>query len=204
MVAYGHGDPSKMLISLFSDASMCHQKRVGGWAAWLKSDRGAMRLGAPFMVRVADTTIAEAMAVVNALSRGIRDGIILPGDVVLVQTDNNAVMGVLLGTAPRKINLEVRKRRKMSWSDLRRDVAERNQEILEIAGVFSGLTSSGSITVRWRHVKGHKGNIDPRSAVNSYCDKVARDHMRTARRMEVPTMSERSAKRGMDVKGLAA
>lgn len=193
-----------MLISLFSDASMCHQKQVGGWAAWLKSDRGSMRLGAPFSVKVADTTIAEAMAVVNALSCGLRDGIILSGDVVLVQTDNNSVMGVLLGTSPRKITRESRRRRKMSWSDLRRDVAERNLEIGEISAAFSRLTSSRSVTVRWRHVKGHMGNIDPRSAVNSYCDKIARDHMRAARRMDVPSMSERAMAKEARSEKLAA
>jgi ribonuclease HI len=193
-----------MLISLFSDASMCHQKQVGGWAAWLKSIRGAMRLGGPFSVKVADTTIAEAMAVVNALSRGLRDGIILPGDIVLVQTDNNAVMGVLLGTSPRRVTKEIRRRRKMSWSELHRDAAERNLEICEIAAAFSRLTTSRSVAIRWRHVKGHMGTVDPRSAVNSYCDKVAREHMRSARRMNVPSMSERAEAKRLDADGVAA
>jgi ribonuclease HI len=184
-----------MLITLFSDASLCHQSRVGGWAAWLKSDRGAMRLGAPFAVKVSDTSLAEAMAVVNALSCGIRDGLILEQDVVLVQTDNNAVMTILDGTARRRATPTAKRRRKLSWSELRNDVRERNGEIEAIAAVYARLVASRALVIRWRHVKGHRGTIDARSAVNTYCDKVAKDHMRTARKRFVPTMAERAAAR---------
>lgn len=182
-----------MLISLFSDASMCHKQRVGGWAAWLKCDRGAMRLGAPFAVKVADTSLAEAMAVVNALSCGIRDGLILSGDVVLVQTDNNAVMSILDGSAHRRATPNAKRRRKISWSQLRRDVHERNIEIDAISGAYARLVTSSRLLIRWRHVKGHRGEIDARSAVNTYCDKIAKDHMRTARKRQIPTIAERAA-----------
>lgn len=182
-----------MLITLFSDASMCHDRRVGGWAAWLKSDRGSMRLGAPFSVKVSDTTLAEAMAVVNALVCGVRDGLILEADCVLVQTDNDAVMSVLLGTARRKATPSAKRRRKLSWSQLRRDVSERNAEIDAVATAFARVVSARSLVVRWRHVKGHRGTMDARSAVNTYCDRVAKEHMRTARRHDVPTIAERAA-----------
>jgi ribonuclease HI len=181
-----------MLISLFSDASICHEKRVGGWAAWMKCNRGAMRTGAAFGVSIGDTTMAEAMAVVNGLTCGVRDGIILPGDEVLVQTDNDAVMGILTGTALRKVTRVSKKRRKLSWAELKEDVAERNREILFISRTFLSLIDGSGIEVRWRHVKGHKGTKDPRSAVNTFCDKVAKGHMRAARGRRLPSMAERN------------
>lgn len=188
-----------MLISLFCDASMCHQRRVGGWAAWLKSNRGALRTGAPFLIRVNDTSLAEAMAVVNGLTCGLRNGLILEDDVVLVQTDNDSVMSILTGTAKRKATLAVKKRRGLSWSELRRDVRERNEEIQAVALAFSNITGTRRITVRWRHVKGHRGTEDRRSAVNTFCDKVAKEHMRTARTRTVPSLAEVTAARIIDM-----
>ncbi|RYY06507.1 MAG: hypothetical protein EON55_23180, partial [Alphaproteobacteria bacterium] len=67
-----------MLITLFSDVSMCERRNVGGWAAWLRCDRHRYpyRTGGAFAVRVNDTAMAESMAVVNALASAIREGFI--------------------------------------------------------------------------------------------------------------------------------
>lgn len=179
-----------MLISLFSDASLCHDQHVGGWAAWLKSDRGGTRAGAAFGIRVRDTSLAEAMAVVNGLTMGVRTGVIHDGDVVLVQTDNNAVMSVLTGTARRQATPAVKKRRKMSWRRLKREVRDSNIEIDAISSAFSRIVEANGIEIRWRHVKGHSGIVDARSAVNRYCDKVAKQHMRLARGRSIPTYAQ--------------
>jgi ribonuclease HI len=181
-----------MLVTLFSDASMCHHRMVGGWAAWLKCNRGTMRAGAPFSVRVRDTAMAEAMAVVNGMAIGLRDGLVLDGDEILVQTDNDSVMSVLLGTAVRRTRTELKRRRGRSRSQIKRDVAVRNDEIRAVASVFSRMTSTRDLTIRWRHVKGHRGKEDARSAVNTYCDVTARDHMRAARRRtDLKSVSDR-------------
>ena len=182
-----------MLITLFSDASVCHDHRVGGWAAWIKSDRGGLRLGGRFGVRVHDVTLAEAMAVVNGLHSGARDGAILPGDEVLVQTDNDAVMSVLLGQARRRASKAAKTRRRLSWKELKRDVRERNAEIDAIAAGYSRIVDGLDLAVRWRHVKGHRAVEDRRAAVNTHCDRVARGHMVAARSTQPPTMSEREA-----------
>lgn len=198
-----------MLITLFSDASMCEKRKVGGWAAWLRCDRRRYphRTGAPFTVRVNDTAMAESMAVVNALASGIAQGFVEPEDVVLIQTDNNSVMGVLEGTVIRRMSKAVRKRKGLTQAQAKRIVRERNAEIGMVSAMFLSYVARHSLTIRWRHVKGHRGNIDRRSAVNTYCDQQARAHMRTARGRSVPTLSEAMAARGMvspDVAGHAA
>lgn len=172
-----------MLITLFSDASMCEKHRVGGWAAWLKCDRHRypFRAGAPFSVRVNDTAMAESMAVVNALAAALKVGFIEAEDVVLVQTDNNSVMGVLEGTVRRRMSKTTRLRKGLSRSQAKAILKERNSEIEIVSAMFLGLVERHGLVIRWRHVKGHRGNIDRRSAVNTYCDKQARIHMRSAR-----------------------
>lgn len=174
-----------MLISLFSDASLCHIKRVGGWAAWLKSDRGATRTGGHFRTTINDTTIAEAMAVVNGMAAGISIGLICHHDTLLIQTDNNGVMGVLNGTAQRRITAAVRRRRGISWSQLRRDARYHNAEIELVAQKFQQFVELYQIRVLWRHVKGHQKSHDKRSAVNNFCDETARFHMKQARKKKI-------------------
>lgn len=180
-----------MLVTLFSDASLCSGTKVGGWAAWLKTSRApaAYRVGAAFVVQVDDITIAESMAVVNALAYGTRDGIIHRGDEVLVQTDNNNVMGVLTGTTKRKKPSRRRRLKKgLSSSQARNLTHRRNREIKIIARTFRELVGRHDLHVRWRHVKAHRGKVDRRAAVNSFCDETARRHMRLARGKEFPTL----------------
>jgi ribonuclease HI len=177
---------------------MCERQKVGGWAAWLKCSRRTEphRAGAPFSVRVKDTAMAESMAVVNALSSAIRTGFVEAGDEILIQTDNDSVMGVLEGTAVRTMSKAARIRKGLTKRQGKRVVAERNAEIAMVSAAFLSMTASCALRIRWRHVKGHRGAVDPRSAVNSYCDRTARAHMRAARGMQVPTMMERHASRG--------
>lgn len=92
-----------MLVTLFSDASICANTGIAGWAAWAKCDRGTVRGDGAFRRTTMDSAVAEAMAVVNGLVIADRRGLVHEGDAILVQTDNNAVMPVLEGTARRGI-----------------------------------------------------------------------------------------------------
>lgn len=152
-----------MLITLFSDASLCPHTRKGGWAGWLKSEGRTVRGGGAFKRPLNDTSIAEAMAVVNALHLGARRGLIATGATVLVQTDNDSIASVLQGTAKRRITATA-------------------AVVEDVARAFHTLVTGMEITIRWRHVKAHRGTVDRRSAVNDYCDEQAREHMRQARK----------------------
>lgn len=171
-----------MLVTLFSDASLCPDTRCGGWAAWVKCDRGTCRGEGPFRFQTIDTSIAEAMAVINGLYIAIRDEIIRTDDIVLVQTDSNSVMGILRGETRRRVTEQIRMRRRTTYRALRKDVQERNELIDMISGMFLKFMEDHKIKVVWRHVKGHKGLEDRRSAVNTDCDARARQGMLSARR----------------------
>src|SRR5690606_28492994 len=112
-----------MIVSVFSDASICTRKRVGGWGAWLKSDRGSIRTGGFFKHQISDITIAEAMAAINGLVAGLRAQLIHSGDRIILQTDNNSVQGILLGQTKRKATAKTKRRRNIPWKQLRREIA---------------------------------------------------------------------------------
>ena len=180
-----------MLVTLFSDASLCSDTKVGGWAAWLKTSRSpsAYRAGGSFIVQIDDITLAESMAVVNALASGLRSGVIQTCDEVLVQTDNNNVMGVLNGTTKRKKPSRRRRLKKgLSSSQARNLKYRRNREIKIISRAFLGIVQRHDLSIRWRHVKAHRGKVDRRAAVNTFCDETARAHMRKVRGKDLPTL----------------
>jgi len=155
---------------------------TSAWAAWAKCDRGATRGDGPLKCTLDDSAIIEAMAVVNGLVIAQRARLIEPGDTVLIQTDNNAVMDVLEGTAKRRASARKKNRRGMSWKELRADTKRRNDAIREVAAYYRKLIEGAGINVLWRHCRGHMGVETKRAAVNTNCDTRAKARMKEARR----------------------
>jgi len=170
-----------MNVTLFSDASLCSHTGKGGWAAWLKSDEGTVRGGGSFRHLTIDTGVAEAMAAVNGLHLGLRQGLIRRGCRLLIQTDNNSVWQILENHIRRKVTGRSLRRENADPAAIERDVDHRNMLIDLVVARFADLVSRFELEVRWRHVKGHRGKTDARSAVNTYCDQIARAHMELAR-----------------------
>lgn len=170
-----------MLVTLFSDASICPDTGCVGWAAWAKCDRGTARGEGVLKRLTIDSSVAEAMAAVNAIAIARQGGLIESGDRVLLQTDSNSVMDVLKGRARRGIRRADRDRTDISFEQLHSEVLRRNEEIDEISRTYARIVNEMNVTVLWRHCKGHRGLEDRRAAVNSDCDERAREHMRKAR-----------------------
>lgn len=173
-----------MLVTLFSDASICPITGCVGWASWAKCDRGTARGDGVLKRLTIDSAVAEAMAVVNGMAVAINRELIETGDAILVQTDNNSVMDVLRGTARRYIRRADRHRGDISQEELHHEILRRNEEIDEIASTYADMVERMQVTVVWRHCKGHRGLEDRRAAVNSSCDERARERMKEARRSQ--------------------
>jgi ribonuclease HI len=171
-----------MLVTLFSDASICPDTGCVGWAAWAKCDRGTARGDGALKRLTIDSSVAEAMAVVNGIVIARQGCLIEAGDRLMVQTDNNSVMSVLRGEARRYIRRAERKRRSISYTELHHEVLRRNEEIDEISRTYTRLVEELQVSVLWRHCKGHRGLEDRRAAVNTYCDQRAYERMQEARR----------------------
>ncbi len=151
-----------MLVSIFSDASLCHQTKASSWGGWAKSARGVARGGGVLKFEnCLNTNTLEAAAAVNALKLSILRGITVPGDSVLLQTDNTGVPAILRG--------------------------KHSGQGQQIAAVFKELCATHKLSYTWRHVKGHKGHKAPRFSVNTYCDKVAGFYLSIERHQRKPS-----------------
>lgn len=155
---------------------------AGGWAGWIKSDRGVLTVDGAFKAPLLDTTIAEAMAALNTICYAISQGIVQEGDLIILATDNNSVMNILEGRVKRKFKKKTAIRRKWTMKEYRIYVNTMNKHIDKIADIFERKMIETGADFRWNHVKGHRGTADKRSAVNHGCDKRAKQAMRQARK----------------------
>lgn len=173
-----------MNVTIFSDASLCPQTRAGGWAGWIKSDRGVLSVDGEFRYQLTDTTIAEAMAALNAICYAISKNHIEKGDILVLATDNNNVMRVLEGQARRKFRRRSAKKQNRTMKEHRLHIDENNRHIATISKIYKSRIVEAGIDLRWNHVKGHTGRPDKRSAVNHGCDRRAKQAMRKARKQK--------------------
>jgi len=146
--------------TILADASYCPDTGAGGWGYWIASDRGK-RGGGGELSRPGTSTIAEMMAVVNALHVARAAELALPGDCLLVQTDCQAAIQAFEGTRACH------------------DVDE--QAVLAAFHEFRAWLAG---LVVFRHVKGHTSRAKQpgaRFGANRACDGRAGRHMRAAR-----------------------
>lgn len=148
-----------MNVTIFADASYCHKERVGGYGFWVACERGKKagggRLRSP---SVDSSTVAEMMALANALHSAIVDKLVQDGDIVLLQTDCMAAIDAFEGK--------------------RKNLIEQEKQVLKFV---CGLIQKGRLKLQYRHVKGHTGNTDKRSITNELCDKRAKKGLNVAR-----------------------
>lgn len=170
-----------MLVTIFSDAGLCPELNLGSWGAWIKSKRGVARGGGVLRENVHDTSVAEARAVLNAIHLGLCNGVIAPGDHLIVQTDNIAVPNVLNGAKTAK------KKGKKAQNPVTMAQKDATHE------ACAAILAKNGLTIEWRHVKGHQGTGTKRSSVNTFCDKVASFFLRLERHIRAPERFTRQA-----------
>jgi ribonuclease HI len=149
-----------MLITLFTDASFCHRTRIAAYAAWAKTDGRTVRRAGVLKQPVANSTLAETMALVNGIYVAI--GVLKPpaASRIIAQTDCLGAIEALNGTIQRPQALRV---------------------FAEVVAAYRDKIGGAGVTVEFRHVGGHKGTVTPRNAVNTWCDTECRRLMRAAR-----------------------
>ena len=148
-----------MLVTVFSDASWCPHKHVGGWGAWVKSQRLTCTKGGELKDRPSSSGEAEIMAIGNAVYVALHSGAARPGDELLIQTDCQHAIRVLEGQAKPKTAGEA-----------------------DVYLILVKWRAQFYLSMRYRHVKAHTNGDQPRLWVNNECDRLARHHMRNARR----------------------
>ncbi|HUB14457.1 MAG TPA: RNase H family protein [Acetobacteraceae bacterium] len=150
----------RMLITVFTDASYCSRSRVGAYAAWAKADGRTVRHSGVLKQKVASSTLAETMALVNGIFVALAAMRPPAASKIIARTDCLAAIHALTGL-------------------LRKAATTRQHEIV-VAAYHEKIAAAG-ITVEFRHVSGHKGTVTPRNAVNTWCDAECRRLLRGAR-----------------------
>jgi ribonuclease HI len=144
-------------VTLMADASRDPATGISGWGGWIASDRGRRMCGGLFRSLMDSITVAEMAAIVNVVEVGRRNGLVMAGDRVLIQTDSRDAMLGLQGL---------------------RLIGEAQEKRAE--ALFCDATVGLFVVIR--HVKAHTDKTDARSLSNGHCDKEAKRHMRAARR----------------------
>lgn len=110
-------------------------------------------------MRVESSHTAEMLAVCNSLFVALREGLVQDGDHVLMQTDCKAAINAFENNRPTKMPQEG-----------------------EALRFFRDLRKERTLSVSFRHVKGHTDRKETRYVTNNLCDQRAKDGMRIARR----------------------
>lgn len=153
-----------MLATIIADASHCGQTLVAGYGYWAVSGRGRHAGAGVFKEKLRDSTVAETMAVVNALFCAVRLGIVQEGDSVIIQTDSVAAIHCLDNRDKGRGKIRLR------------------QDMVTPANAFGSLRDSKKLEIEFRHIKGHSGVRDNRSRAQRQADIRARRAMRQARK----------------------
>jgi len=134
-----------MIITIFTDASYCDRYGIDTYAVWAKYQDETLRYSGVFKVKPPCNNYAEAAALANGICLSIKyfDP---PGRTKIIAQTDSVVEIDVLGHRMSKT-----KKYKDIYNHIRETIANR------------------SLTLEYRHVKGHNGRSDQRSAVNTWC-----------------------------------
>lgn len=146
-----------MLVTLYCDASFCPKTYSGGWAAWLRSERGRIIRSGPtpdYCRHAYEAEIAAIYAGLYLVTRSWPEA-----EAVLVRSDCTAALHLM------------QRRREASHRGARR-----------LATKIEGLRIAHGIKLVPRWVKGHRGGEQTDAYLNRRVDEMARTVMRYQRR----------------------
>lgn len=166
------------LMTLFVDASVCHQTNAAGWGAWAKREEwpSGRLLGSHFARTIPTSGEAELCGVANALYRLHFNGDLQGIGIVMVQSDSVRALALMLTRLP-----ETKARNHTEGAHVHK-IADTKITALEIEALDKLRHLQKMLDLRFivKHVKGHqKGHGRP--WVNAQCDRLAKGHMRRHR-----------------------
>lgn len=139
-----------MLVTITTDASYYHEHKQGGYAFWITSNQGRLRLAQAFKNKVHSSHDAEFKCIINALHYLSRHDWNVTQ--IYINTDSQAVIDLIENRA--KI-----------IPDYSLNNLQQYNAIIKLMNISH---------VSFRHVKGHKHTRTARHWVNSWCDKNAK------------------------------
>ena len=147
-----------MFVTLVVDASYCHKTKSGGYGFWVVSNRGSFPGSGVIKTKPENNVIAEMFAVCNALYDSIHLEKIQSNDEILIQTDCLAAIQAF-----------------------RFDRTKLSKQEIDAIQYLDNISVKLNLKIRFRHVKGHTNNSEPRYIANKLCDMRAKKEMKKMR-----------------------
>lgn len=147
-------------ITINTDASLCPNTNIGGYAFWIKSDKFTIKEFGSFNQVCENSTDAELKCIINAIVRLTSNCKNINYDYILViNTDS---LGAINWIKNKKNNLGA-------------------TSSFYIEELKKKTRCKGVVL---KHVKGHSSKNDSRSWVNRWCDEMAGNEMRKQRKIQ--------------------
>ena len=137
------------LITLFCDASFCPNTSVGSFAVWAKANNKTLRRSGIFKQNPVGSDVAEIWALANGVALVIKIMNPVEGARIIAQSDSLSAIAALRGTGYR--------------------TKEGRLRVGKAVNIVNKLIAEHKLQIEYRHVKVHKGYVDPRSSVNEWC-----------------------------------
>lgn len=153
-------------ITINTDASLCPDTKIGGYAFWIKSDKFTIKESGSFNQVCENSTDAEIKCIINAIVRLTSNCRNINYDYILViNTDS-------LGA--------------ISW------IKNKNKSLGITAEFYLDELKKKTRCkdVSLRHVKGHSNKKDSRSWVNRWCDEMAGQEMKKQRKLHLQILNK--------------
>lgn len=161
-------NPQIRNITVFTDASFCHETKAGGGAFWARGDVARAQASFPIEGAV-HSSDAEVIAACEAILRLAADPVI--GKELEKGPETRLVLVTDCQTVQRALN--------------QGRLATTSKDTKKVFAEVEALVKRWKFLLKVNHVKAHKGTATPRQWVNQWCDDQAGAHMltlRTARR----------------------
>lgn len=151
---------SRILVTIFSDASFHLPTKRGGYGYWIKSSMATDK-GSGGLDDVDSAAHAELWGISKAVERAreLHQGQDLD---FVIQCDSMRALGVILTV------VKTAKVAKTSPLPIQKSAKLKKGE----AAIINNL-GAGKSRIWLKHVKGHTDHVDSRSALNRLCDKIA-------------------------------
>ena len=161
------------LITMFTDAGYCPDRKIGTWAVWAKRDGKTFRYSGVLRGEVDHSAIAELRAIVNGVCAVLTVMKPEKATKIIAQSDCESAIGALLGSHFKRKSARAR--------------VENATKLLK-----KKLQETG-VVIEYRHVSAHRGTVDPRAAVNTWCDGECSRLLKQARQAAKAKTQEQAA-----------
>lgn len=157
---------AKPTLTIFADASVYHDKKVAGWAGYVRGEEKGDWFQGPAPYN-ADVDAVELFALTATVKQARDNCLILATDThVLLQSDSLSALS-MIQQAMSNTWFAAGSDRPQSYDKRARGTAGTYAE--ELKAILGGME-----IVYLKHVKGHRNGVHARSWVNEQCDRRAK------------------------------